>query len=174
MHKQKLGFTIVELLIVIVVIAVLASISVVAYRGVQNRADDSAVQSDISNFAKKVLLHHAEHGDYPAGVNDSGTTSYAPAGMENFRLSRGSYDTSVSNFYYCRSSISGARVFAIGATSKSGNRYFYSSQHGNVQEYSGDWGVSTVLCPGMLPGAVSWSFSFGYRATGSVWQPWID
>ena len=37
------GFTIVELLIVIVVIAILAAISLVAYTGVQNSANDAAV-----------------------------------------------------------------------------------------------------------------------------------
>lgn len=48
------GFTIVELLIVVVVIAILASITVVAYSGVQNSAHDSAVQSDLRQLAQKV------------------------------------------------------------------------------------------------------------------------
>ena len=39
----KQGFTIVELLIVIVVIAILAAITIVAYTGIQNRAYDTAV-----------------------------------------------------------------------------------------------------------------------------------
>lgn len=67
------GFTIVELLIVIVVIAILAAISIVAYTGLQNRAHGSAVQSDISNFAKKIQLYHAVHGVYPPG-NEFGVT----------------------------------------------------------------------------------------------------
>ena len=45
--KQR-GFTIVELLIVIVVIGVLAAITIVAYNGIQSRARDSARVSDIN------------------------------------------------------------------------------------------------------------------------------
>lgn len=45
------GFTIVELLIVIVVIAILAAIA--AYVSISDKANDSAVMSDLSNFGKE-------------------------------------------------------------------------------------------------------------------------
>lgn len=67
MKKAMSGFTIVELLIVIVVIAILATVSIVAYRGIQNRANDSAIQSDLANFAKKIQLAAATTGEFPAG-----------------------------------------------------------------------------------------------------------
>lgn len=63
--KQK-GFTIVELLIVIVVIAILASITVVAYTGIQERTKNIAIQSDISQVAKLVEAYAAENGAYPS------------------------------------------------------------------------------------------------------------
>ncbi|MCD8561836.1 prepilin-type N-terminal cleavage/methylation domain-containing protein [Candidatus Saccharibacteria bacterium] len=47
------GFTIVELLIVIVVIATLAAITLVAYNGIRERAQVSAVQSAVSQGGKK-------------------------------------------------------------------------------------------------------------------------
>lgn len=51
--KQKQnGFTIVELLIVIVVIGILAAITIVAFNGVQRRAHNTAVQADLSQNAK--------------------------------------------------------------------------------------------------------------------------
>lgn len=55
-----------ELLIVIVVIAILATISVVAYNGIQNRAHNSAVQSDLKNIATKIEMYYAEQGIYPS------------------------------------------------------------------------------------------------------------
>ena len=54
-HSVK-GFTIVELLIVIVVIAILAAISVVAYTGVQDRARQSKVRSDIAQLTRAIVL----------------------------------------------------------------------------------------------------------------------
>ena len=51
-HKQS-GFTIVELLIVIVVIAILAAISIVAYNGIQARSNTAAAESAADTVAKK-------------------------------------------------------------------------------------------------------------------------
>ncbi len=62
--KQS-GFTIVELLIVIVVIAILAAITIVAYNGIQNRAKASAAQSLANNIAKKVESFNTIESLYP-------------------------------------------------------------------------------------------------------------
>jgi prepilin-type N-terminal cleavage/methylation domain-containing protein len=54
--KQKTnGFTIVELLIVIVVIAILASISVVAYSGITNKAKTSKRDNDIATYTRAIM-----------------------------------------------------------------------------------------------------------------------
>lgn len=69
-HKKQTGFTIVELLIVIVVIGILAAITIVAYNGMQTRARYSVMQQDISSINKAIQLYYADNGYYPY----SGTT----------------------------------------------------------------------------------------------------
>lgn len=58
-QKRQTGFTIVELLIVIVVIAILAAVSIVTYRGIQDRARKATLQSDLSNAAKAMEVAKA-------------------------------------------------------------------------------------------------------------------
>ena len=50
-QKRSSAFTIVELLIVIVVIAILAAITIMAYNGIQSRARDSQRAQDIQTIA---------------------------------------------------------------------------------------------------------------------------
>ena len=67
LHKVKNsnGFTIVELLIVIVVIAILAAISIVAYNGIQARGKASAAQSAATSLDKKLEIYNAVNSFYP-------------------------------------------------------------------------------------------------------------
>ena len=74
MHKagyQQHGFTIVELLVVIVVIGVLAAITVVSYTGISQKAIVAMLQSDLGNSAQKLKLYRVEHDAYPATLDGS-------------------------------------------------------------------------------------------------------
>lgn len=69
MVKSRSGFTVIELLIVIVVIAILAAITIVAYNGIQTRSRNSAITSVISSYVKALKLYEGEVGAMPeAGV----------------------------------------------------------------------------------------------------------
>ena len=62
------GFTLVELLIVIVIIAILTVVSLVAYNGLQNQAKTSAAKSTVDSVAKKAELYNTEEGKYPEDI----------------------------------------------------------------------------------------------------------
>lgn len=106
-HSRQ-GFTIVELLIVIVVIAILAAISIVAYTGIQDRAHNTAAASDASAFAKKLELIKAKTGRYPTAVNEFNE--------EPFKFSKSAYTTDANNHYYYVSA--NTNMYAFGMRSK--------------------------------------------------------
>ncbi|NCC19976.1 type II secretion system protein [Candidatus Saccharibacteria bacterium] len=66
------AFTIVELLIVIVVIAILAAISIAAYTNIQQRAKNTAIINAASQSLKMIQAYIAENGAYPFSIS-SGT-----------------------------------------------------------------------------------------------------
>lgn len=65
MKKTIKGFTIVELLVVIVVIAILAAITIVVYNGIQERAQFAKMRSDMAQLNKAIQLYYADNGSYP-------------------------------------------------------------------------------------------------------------
>lgn len=68
--KNDKGFTIVELLIVVVIVGILATITIVAYNGMQKRANASAAQSALSQANKKLALYQIENnGGYPENLS---------------------------------------------------------------------------------------------------------
>lgn len=73
-NSGQSGFTIVELLIVVVIIAILAAITVVAYNGIQGRAKNAAAQATANTFAKKVHTYYSVAGSYPSTTTTVKTT----------------------------------------------------------------------------------------------------
>ena len=67
------GFTIVELLIVIVVIGIIASIVVVAYNGVATNAKDTRRQNDMEQIVRALMAYNVEFGRFPSSnINTQG------------------------------------------------------------------------------------------------------
>ena len=95
--KHARGFTIVELLIVIVVIAIFATISIVSYNGIQDRARSAALKSDVVQASKQLKLFQAENGTYPTTVSTNCTTSPDSSTNKCLKLSSGNTASSYSS-----------------------------------------------------------------------------
>ena len=74
-HKSY-GFTVVELIVVIVVIAVLVSITAIAYRTTQADSRDKKRQADVLMLKSALEEYYANNGGYPR----PGTCTYGPGG----------------------------------------------------------------------------------------------
>lgn len=72
--KEERGFTIVELLIVIVVIAILAAIVIVAYNGITSRANAATAKANATAVQKVVEAYATDTGNglYPTRVQLTG------------------------------------------------------------------------------------------------------
>ena len=65
LNKNK-GFSLVEILIVILVLAVITGIAIPSYLFITNRAKESAAESEMMNIAKALELHNTDNQAYPA------------------------------------------------------------------------------------------------------------
>lgn len=177
--QKQTGFTIVELLIVIVVIGILAAIVIVAFNGVQARAHDAAVKNDLASLYKQILQFETTTGAYPRGtmpapdhifwsqdMNLLGPKVTKSAYSSGYQLSGTGY-----NLVYCPDNASSPTRFALVAQSKSGN--VFRAADGNVREAEGDsfTGGSDAICG--RAGVSGAGTSRVWLYSGSNWQAFV-
>ena len=83
-RRNQQGFTIVELLIVIVVIGILAALVITTFTGIQQKARDTERQTDIKALYGQIEAYYAQNGKYPtlANINDATWRSSNMKGLE--------------------------------------------------------------------------------------------
>lgn len=79
-HTRAKGFTIVELLIVVVIIAILAAITVVAYNGIQQRARTSAQKSELSQLQRRIQVEILQDTSVEVSIGTPVVYATGPSG----------------------------------------------------------------------------------------------
>lgn len=73
--KRVKGFTIIELLIVVIVIAILAAVTLVTYAGIQQRANNTAIIDAASKSVRVIQAYITANGAYPSATSLCITTT---------------------------------------------------------------------------------------------------
>lgn len=91
-YRQKNGFTIIEIIVVVAVVGILATIVGIGYSGWKRSTVESQVKSDLTHVASAMEDYRTFHNEYPTSVPDTFNKS------DGTNLSGGSYDSGVT---YC-------------------------------------------------------------------------
>ena len=114
----------------IVVIAILAAISIVAYTGIQNRAKEAAVRSDLSNFSRQAEMYRAEHDRYP-------NVMVADLAKLNFKVSQSAYPSNLKwNFDYCTQTTGQNLQYVLFVYTEPAKGIYVSSSNSSPREMS--------------------------------------
>ncbi|KKU12217.1 MAG: Type II secretion system protein G [Candidatus Woesebacteria bacterium GW2011_GWA1_45_8] len=68
LKRKQSGFTLLELLIVVAIIAILISIGLASFSRVQKSARDTQRRSDLENIRGALEQYYADYNNYPTGV----------------------------------------------------------------------------------------------------------
>lgn len=154
---KQTGFTIVELLIVIVVIGILAAITIVAYNGIQSRARISGIQTNLLNIGKMALLYQADSGSYP--TSDAGVKEI----LEKAKAWESTRTPATHTYLFCSST----DKYAVISMSAPGIPAYSSGAGTSVYYWSSDKGIGTYI---NSTGDLNWTPNCNWAIGTITWR----
>ena len=128
-----LGFSLIELLVVISIIAILVTISVASYARVRQNARDSRRRIDLENLRQALVMYRSDMGCYPAGNYAAATGTLI---ADDYWSGEAPEDPSPSGVYTyapgaavtCADGVTGGVLsFTLEATLENGDTYTLAS-----------------------------------------------
>lgn len=174
-QRHNHGFTIVELLVVIVVIGILAAITIVAYTGISQKAVASSLQSDLTNASQQIKLFQVDNSAFPTANNCP-----SPGGTEICLKASGG-----TVYVYTSTNTTNPQSFALTAT-KSGTSYIIASNTTPAQISANP---TNLNCPSgfiPVPGSITYgtadfcTMKYGAKNVGGIatsqaaLTPWVS
>ncbi|MES2630411.1 MAG: prepilin-type N-terminal cleavage/methylation domain-containing protein [Patescibacteria group bacterium] len=139
-HRYSTGFTIIELLITVVVIAILATITMLSYNGIKGRAIEVSVKSDLRKITSELELDRSDNVNYPL----SGAQANSGLGL---KVSPGNtYTYTTTPYGYCVTVSTSGGQYAYSLKSKD-NAILAGSCTAAVTSYAGSGTLGYVEGP---------------------------
>lgn len=164
--KRAYGFTVVELLIVIVVVAILAALSYVGYTNIQARARLSIAQGDAASIKRAMDVYRVDEGHYP----------YSGGELNSMRLrvTRSAYGpvSGYANLIYCVNTETDEFSFVSMPLGRQGAVQVTSG--GGVEvvpAMPNSTGFSSVC--GLIGATEETRFVIGALGGGGTWSSWL-
>ncbi len=129
---RKTGaFSLVELLIVIIIIAVLAAVAIPRFANSSQRSKESALRANLKLYRNAIELYKADTGVYPTALSDLAATSAPANGL----------DSSGNTVAINASDWKGSYIQAIETDPISGNAFSYGTTSPNVGKVTSSAGA---------------------------------
>lgn len=112
-NRQQQGFTIVELIVIIVVIGILATVTIVVYSGTRSQAHATSLKSDLSNNSKILEIAGVRQGRYPADKESAN-------GGQGLVVTKGNilnYNTDAQGSKYCLQAVGNGLTYFMTSNS---------------------------------------------------------
>lgn len=162
----KRGFTIVELLVVIVVIAILASITVVSFNSVVDRSRKTSIKTDLSKVYKSIALYNTYNNAYPSNATELAGGVEPPVKKSSFSMANDPYKWVI----YCTDGVN-VVVAARQDTQTTWWAAIGSAMPMTDNAPGGTSGSTAVTCP--LLGISTPTYSTWIKAN-SGWASWLQ